>query len=74
VRALRSSFGRPVDVAERLETRNATVEPNVHVPADVGESTDDLMGDGINIAARLGGIAQPSTTRLSEEACRQRRG
>jgi class 3 adenylate cyclase len=43
------------------------------VPADVGESTDDLMGNGINIAARLGGIAQPSTTRLADEARRQLR-
>jgi class 3 adenylate cyclase len=41
------------------------------MPADVEESADDLVGDGINIAARLGGIAEPSATRLSEEAHRQ---
>jgi hypothetical protein len=43
-----------LDVAERLETQNATVERNVRVPADVEESADDLMGDGINIAALAG--------------------
>ena len=48
------SFGRLVDVAERLETQNATVERNIRVPADVEERDDDLMGDGINIAALAG--------------------
>ncbi|HZZ21373.1 MAG TPA: hypothetical protein VFE60_01775 [Roseiarcus sp.] len=48
------SFGRLLDVAERLETQNAAVERNVRVPADVEESADDLMGDGINIAALAG--------------------
>jgi hypothetical protein len=43
-----------LDVAERLETQNAAVERNVRVPADVEESADDLMGDGINIAALAG--------------------
>jgi predicted ester cyclase len=44
------------------ESRNATGGPNVSVPADVEESADDLMGDGIDIAARLRGIAEPSAT------------
>jgi adenylate cyclase len=57
----------------RLETRNATVERNVGAPADLKESDDNLTGDGTDIAARLGGIAEPSTTRLSEEASRQLR-
>jgi hypothetical protein len=43
-----------VDVAERVETQNATAERNVRVSADVEESADDLMGDGINIAALAG--------------------
>jgi class 3 adenylate cyclase len=39
------------------------------VPADVEESDDDFMGDGI--AARLGGIAEPGAICLSEEGRRQ---
>ena len=31
----------------------------------------DLMGDGVNIAARLEGIAKPGTICLSEDAYRQ---
>jgi len=49
------------------------VERNAGVPADVEERDDDLMGDGINIAARLGGIAEPGAISLSEEAHRQLR-
>jgi hypothetical protein len=35
--ATRARFRSPVDVAERLQTQNATVERNVRVPADVEE-------------------------------------
>ena len=52
--ATRARFRSPVDVAERLQTQNATVERNVRVPANVEESADDLMGDGVNIAALAG--------------------
>jgi adenylate cyclase len=39
---------------------------------DVVEETDgDLMGDGVNIAARLEGIAKPGAICLSEDAYRQ---
>ena len=37
----------------------------------VEESDGDLMGDGVNIAARLEGIAKPGTICLSEDAYRQ---
>ena len=37
----------------------------------VEESDGDLMGDGVNIAARLEGIADPSGICLSEDAYRQ---
>ena len=42
---------------------------------DVVEETDgDLMGDGVNIAARLEGIAKPGAIALSEDAYRQVKG
>ena len=37
----------------------------------VEESDGDLMGDGVNIAARLEGIADPGGICLSEDAYRQ---
>ena len=40
----------------------------------VEESDGDLMGDGVNIAARLEGIAKPGTICLSEDAYRQVKG
>jgi hypothetical protein len=43
-----------LDVAERLATRRTAVKHNVRAPADIEEGVDDLMGDGINIAALVG--------------------
>jgi TolB-like protein len=43
----------------------------VHVGDVVEEADGDLMGDGVNIAARLEGIAQPGAICLSEDAYRQ---
>jgi adenylate cyclase len=40
----------------------------------VEESDGDLMGDGVNSAARLEGIAEPGGICLSEDAYRQVRG
>ena len=71
-----------------IEVQNAMVERNAGVPPDrriefrigihlgdvVEESDGDLMGDGVNIAARLEGIATPGAICLSEEAYRQVRG
>ena len=37
----------------------------------VEESDGDLMGDGVNIAARLQGVAKPGAICLSEDAYRQ---
>ena len=68
-----------------IEVQNAMVERNAGVPSDrqiefrigvhlgdvVEESDGDLMGDGVNIAARLEGIAQPGSICLSEDAYRQ---
>jgi TolB-like protein/class 3 adenylate cyclase len=43
----------------------------VHLGDVVEESDGDLMGDGVNIAARLQSIAQPGAICLSEDAYRQ---
>ena len=71
-----------------IEIQNAMVERNAGVPEDrrivfrigihlgdvVEESDGDLMGDGVNIAARLEGIAEPGAICLSEDAYRQVKG
>ena len=68
-----------------IEIQNAMVERNAGVPSErriefrigihlgdvVEEADGDLMGDGVNIAARLEGIAQPGAICLSEDAFRQ---
>ncbi len=68
-----------------LEVQHAMVERNAGVALDkriefrigihlgdvVEESDGDLMGDGVNIAARLEGIAEPGAVCLSEDAYRQ---
>src|SRR6202451_1295451 len=65
-----------------ITIQNAMIERNVGTPADqriefrigihlgdvVEESDGDLMGDGVNIAARLEGIAAPGAICLSEQA------
>jgi TolB-like protein len=71
-----------------IEVQNAMVERNAGVPEDrrivfrtgiqlgdvVEESDSDLMGDGVNIAARLEGLAAPGAICLSEDAYRQVKG
>jgi adenylate cyclase len=68
-----------------IEIQNAMAERNVGAPeesriefrigvhlGDVVEEDDgDLMGDGVNIAARLEGVAKPGAICLSEDAYRQ---
>ena len=65
-----------------LVERNAGVPPErriefrvgIHLGDIVEESDGDLMGDGVNIAARLEGIAGPGAICLSEDAYRQVKG
>jgi TolB-like protein len=65
-----------IEVQNGMTDRNAGLPPEqriefrigVHVGDVVEESDGDLMGDGINIAARLEGIAMPSSICLSEQA------
>jgi adenylate cyclase len=71
-----------IEVQNRMVERNAGLPPErrmefrvgIHL-GDVVEETDgDLMGDGVNIAARLEGIAEPGGICLSEDAWRQVQG
>ncbi|MGX9146609.1 adenylate/guanylate cyclase domain-containing protein [Mesorhizobium sp. 128a] len=68
-----------------VEIQNGMLERNAGVPQDrriefrigihlgdvVEESDGDLMGDGVNIASRLEGVASPGAICLSEDAYRQ---
>jgi adenylate cyclase len=68
-----------ISVQNAMIERNAGVQPDrriefrigVHLGDVVEESDGDLMGDGVNIAARLEGIAKPGAICLSEDAYRQ---
>jgi TolB-like protein/class 3 adenylate cyclase len=71
-----------------IEVQHGMIERNAGVPAErrielrvgvhlgdvVEENDGDLMGDGVNNAARLEGIANPSAICLSEDAYRQVKG
>jgi class 3 adenylate cyclase len=46
----------------------------IHLGDIVEESDGDLMGDGVNIAARLEGVSEPGGVCLSEQAYGQSRG
>src|SRR6202163_4909930 len=69
-------------VQNAMIERNADVAPErrielrigIHLGDVVEESDGDLMGDGVNIAARLEGIADPGGICLSEDAYRQVKG
>ena len=53
------------------EDRRIEFRVGIHVGDVVEESDGDLMGDGVNIAARLESIATPGAICLSEDAYRQ---
>ncbi len=75
-------------VRSAISVQNAMAERNVGTPEDqrivfrigihlgdvVEEADGDLMGDGVNIAARLESIAKPGAICLSEDAYRQVKG
>ena len=68
-----------IELQNGLVERNAGLPPErriefrvgIHVGDVVEESDGDLMGDGVNIAARLEAIAKPGAICLSEDAYRQ---
>ena len=67
------------ELQRAMVARNADIPPakriefrvGVHLGDVVEEGDGDLMGDGVNIAARLEGIAEPGAICLSEDAYRQ---
>ena len=71
-----------VAVQSGMVERNASLPPErriefrvgVHLDDVVEEADGDLMGDGVNIAARLEGVAKPGGICLSEDAYRQVKG
>jgi TolB-like protein/class 3 adenylate cyclase len=68
-----------IEVQNGMVERNAGLPPErriefrvgIHLGDVVEESDGDLMGDGVNIAARLEGICRPNGICLSEDAYRQ---
>jgi TolB-like protein/class 3 adenylate cyclase len=68
-----------------IEVQNGMIERNAGLPSErriefrvgvhlgdvVEEADGDLMGDGVNIAARLEGVCEPGAICLSEDAYRQ---
>ena len=68
-----------IEVQNGMIERNSGLPPErriefrvgIHLGDVVEESDGDLMGDGVNIAARLEGIAAPGSICLSEDAYRQ---
>jgi adenylate cyclase len=81
-------FGSAVDAVRcAIEVQRGMSERNVSIPADkhielrigvhVGDiiiEYGDIFGDGVNIAARLEGIAQPGGICISDDTYRQVRG
>ncbi len=71
-----------IEVQTGLVERNSGVPPErriefrvgIHLGDVVEEADGDLMGDGVNIAARLEGICKPGAICLSEDAYRQVKG
>jgi len=68
-----------IEVQNGLVERNAGLPPErriefrigIHLGDVVEESDGDLMGDGVNIAARLESVAAPGAICFSEDAYRQ---
>src|SRR6476660_2828890 len=81
-------FGSVVDAVRcAVEIQRAMAEQNIDVPqgkriefrigihvGDIVIEDDDIFGDGVNIAVRLEGIAEPGGVSISDDAHRQIRG
>ncbi len=71
-----------IEVQNGMAERNAGLPPErriefrigIHLGDVVEEADGDLMGDGVNISARLEGVAKPGAICLSEQAYWQVKG
>src|SRR6202167_2680546 len=70
-----------VEVQRGMATQNAAVPQDVRIDFRIGVHVgdiiideNDIFGDGVNIAARLEGIAEPGGVCISDDAQRQIRG
>ena len=70
-----------VEVQRGVADQNAGVPPNVRIQFRIGIHVgdiifddNDIFGDGVNIAARLEGIAEPGGICISDDTQRQIRG
>jgi adenylate cyclase len=81
-RSVVDAVGCAIEVQNGMAERNAGLPSErriefrvgVHLGDVVEESDGDLMGDGVNIAARLEGLAEPGAICLSEDAYRHVKG
>src|ERR1700724_4654759 len=85
---LLAEFGSVVDAVRcAVEIQRGMAEHNIDVPevkriefrigihvGDIIIEDHDIFGDGVNIAARLEGIAEPGGVSISDDAHRQIRG
>ncbi|MGH6798136.1 MAG: adenylate/guanylate cyclase domain-containing protein, partial [Roseiarcus sp.] len=78
VDAVRCAIEVQIGMVERNDglapERRIEFRVGIHLGDVVEESDGDLMGDGVNIAARLEGIAEPGAICLSEQAYWQVKG
>jgi adenylate cyclase len=70
-----------IELQREMSDRNAGVPPELRIEFRIGIHVgdiiiddDDIFGDGVNIAARLEGIAEPAGVCISDDAYRQIRG
>jgi adenylate cyclase len=68
VAAVRAAFEIQRDLAARRRRDPATLELRIGLHlADVVVRGDDLLGDGVNVAARIEGVAAPGSVTVSQQ-------